>query len=120
MDPKSILFRLLRPQSALRLATTLHRSFLRRKTMQLKKLRSTTRWIFVWLLLVASSLSPAQGGINTWTTNGPEGGLVKTLAIDPTTPSTLYAATYAGGVFKSTNSGGSWSAVNTGLVFPYF
>jgi photosystem II stability/assembly factor-like uncharacterized protein len=46
---------------------------------------------------------------------------VHALAIDPTTPSTLYAGTgtgYAGtgiGVFRSTNSGGSWSAVNTGL-----
>ena len=40
---------------------------------------------------------------------------VSALAIDPTTPSTLYAGTGGGGVFQSTNSGGSWSAVNTGL-----
>ena len=39
---------------------------------------------------------------------------VKALAIDPHDPSTLYAGTYGGGVFKSTNGGGSWSAVNTG------
>jgi len=36
------------------------------------------------------------------------------LAIDPGTPSTLYAGTDSG-VFKSTDSGGSWEAVNTGL-----
>jgi len=38
------------------------------------------------------------------------------LAIDPTTPSTLYAGTNGGGVFKSTNGGGNWSALNTGLT----
>jgi hypothetical protein len=36
--------------------------------------------------------------------------------IDPATPSTLHTATWGGGVFKSTDSGGSWSAVNTGLT----
>ena len=50
-----------------------------------------------------------------WTSNGPYGGHVATLAIDPITPSTLYAGTDEGGVFKSTNSRGSWTAVNTGL-----
>ena len=38
------------------------------------------------------------------------------LAIDPATPTTLYAGTWDGGVFKSTNGGGNWSAVNTGLT----
>jgi len=37
------------------------------------------------------------------------------LAINPATPSTLYAGTWGGGVFQSTNSGGSWNAVNMGL-----
>ena len=32
------------------------------------------------------------------------------------TPTTLYAGTAGGGVFKSTNGGGNWSAVNTGLT----
>ena len=40
---------------------------------------------------------------------------VAALAIDPVTPSTLYAGTDGGGVFKSTDGGGTWSAVNTGL-----
>ena len=42
---------------------------------------------------------------------------VYNLAIDPSTPSTLYAGT-GGGVFRSTNSGGSWSAVSSGLADP--
>ena len=40
---------------------------------------------------------------------------VLALAIDRTKPSTLYAGTVVLGVFKSTNSGGRWSAVNAGL-----
>ena len=41
---------------------------------------------------------------------------VSALAIDPTTPTTLYAGTDGGGVFKSTDGGASWSAANTGLT----
>ena len=37
------------------------------------------------------------------------------LAIDPSAPATLYAGT-GGGVFKSTNGGGSWTAINAGLI----
>ena len=50
--------------------------------------------------------------VNTGLTNT----YVHALAIDPATPSHLYAGTYGGGVFKSTNGGGNWSAVNTGLT----
>jgi hypothetical protein len=32
------------------------------------------------------------------------------------TPSTLYAGTYQSGIFKSMDSGGKWSAMNTGLT----
>lgn len=41
---------------------------------------------------------------------------VYSLAIDPTSPSTLYAATHSVGVYKSVNSGSSWSAVNNGIT----
>ena len=37
------------------------------------------------------------------------------LAIDPSAPATLYAGTDSG-VFKSTNAGGNWTAINTGLT----
>jgi len=41
---------------------------------------------------------------------------VFSLAIDPLTPTTIYAGTQYGGVFKSTNGGDSWTAVSTGLT----
>ena len=40
---------------------------------------------------------------------------VRALAIDPQTPSTLYAGT-GNGVFRSTDGGASWTAVNSGLT----
>ena len=46
---------------------------------------------------------------NVWTSLGPEGGNIIALAIDPATPTTLYAGTGAGGVFKSTTGGSSWT-----------
>ena len=45
---------------------------------------------------------------------------VYALAIDPSAPATLYAGTYGGGVFKSSDGGGSWTAINTGLTDPLF
>ena len=37
------------------------------------------------------------------------------MAIDPSTPDSLYAGT-GGGVFKSIDSGGTWTAANAGLT----
>ena len=54
-------------------------------------------------------------GASTWNavnTGLPGNTSVTALAIDPTTPSTLYAATYGGGVYKSTDGAGS--SVNAG------
>ena len=68
------------------------------------------------VLFTASQAGIVSAGTNVWTSNGPEGGTIFALAIDPATPATLYAGTYGGGVFKSTNGGGNWSAVNTGLT----
>ena len=57
-----------------------------------------------------------------WVSHGPEGGNIRALQIDPTRPGTLYVGTvaddFSGGVFKSTNGGGSWTAMNAGLTNP--
>jgi len=81
-----------------------------------KQWRFVSLGVLLGALLVTSSRA-AEGGINSWTsTNGPNGGPIGALAIDPVTPATLYAGTDSNGVFKSTNGGASWSAVNTGLT----
>ena len=84
--------------------TMLHKATLRKSFL-----------VVLLILLIVSQVSSVSAGTNVWTNLGPEGGIIYALAIDPTTPSTLYAGT-DGGVFKSTNSGGNWSAVNTGLT----
>jgi hypothetical protein len=62
----------------------------------------------------------SNAGINEWTSIGLSDTYVKALAFDPITPSTIYAGTYIYGIFKSTNSGGDWTAINTGLTDDYF
>src|SRR2546428_2338945 len=66
----------------------------------------------VWL----AGLHGAEAGVNVWTTNGPEGGTISALAIDPQSPGTVYAGTLFDGVFKSTDGGGHWSGINAGLT----
>ncbi len=79
------------------------------------------RFTGVWLLLAIGALfsTVAYAGSGVWTSGGPYGGEVYALAINPTTPSTLYAGTYGAGVFKSIDSGGTWAATNTGLTTSY-
>jgi photosystem II stability/assembly factor-like uncharacterized protein len=82
------------------------------------------------LYAAISTLAPATlyaGGIGvfrstdsgaTWTaanTGFPTYAYAQCLAIDPLTPTTLYAGT-DGGVFRSMDSGAHWTAVNTGLT----
>ncbi len=54
-----------------------------------------------------AAVEPALSG---WTALGPGniGGRVRSLVIDPITPSTMYAGGVDGGVWKTTDSGGSW------------
>src|SRR5439155_11748811 len=59
----------------------------------------------VWL----GSPQGAQAGINEWTSNGPYGGSVSVLVVDPQTPSTLYAGANGNGIYKSTDAGASWT-----------
>jgi photosystem II stability/assembly factor-like uncharacterized protein len=59
--------------------------------------------------ILVCSLFPdeALAGLNRWTTQGPTGGGVGRLVIDPRNPRTLYA-TGAGGIFKTTDGGVRW------------
>lgn len=54
--------------------------------------------------------------VNVWTSNGPEGAGVYSLAIDPVNPSIIYAGN-SQGVFKSTDGGGSWGSSNTAPIY---
>ena len=61
---------------------------------------------------------PDNTAVSSWTYLGPGniGGRVRGLVIDPTTPTTMYAAGVAGGVWKTTDGGGSWTSVGGSLA----
>ncbi|MFC1475458.1 WD40/YVTN/BNR-like repeat-containing protein [Candidatus Zixiibacteriota bacterium] len=56
-----------------------------------------------------SALTPAS---YSWSTNGPAGISVISLAIHPTDPDTVYAGTAGSGIYISANGGGSWASVS--------
>jgi photosystem II stability/assembly factor-like uncharacterized protein len=58
----------------------------------------------------AASPSPLHATSLPWTALGPFGGLVYSVTADPVQPGILYALT-SSGVFKSVDSGGSWSTI---------
>jgi photosystem II stability/assembly factor-like uncharacterized protein len=60
--------------------------------------------------------STNSGGTWTGDAGGTAFGFVPALAIDPKTPTTLYAANFGVGIYKTTNSGTSWSLKNSGLM----
>ena len=73
-----------------------------------------------------ASAHPARAGINVWTSHGPGTASISSLAVDPTTPGTLYVSTgglykaqhVSDSVFKSTDDGRTWSAASAGLPDP--
>ena len=64
---------------------------------------------------VALTSTPADVQTPTPMPATPAGGQVLALAIDPVTPTTIYAGG-SGGVSKSTDAGANWTASNTGLT----
>ena len=65
------------------------------------------------LALDRPGAAPAQAenalNFNRWSSNGPEGGFVRSLAIARNNPALIYAGIDGSGVFKSTNGGETWS-----------
>src|SRR5262249_33978178 len=86
---------------------------------RLRRWPSATLVIAVVALLSALRPASAFAGYQRWTAQGPGGCIVLSLAIGPSVPSTLYAGTSGGGVFKSLNGGQSWTAINNGIYSAY-
>jgi len=62
----------------------------------------------------ARTLPPRADRQNHWSSNGPIGGEVRVLAVDPSNSLNVYAGT-AQGVMKSTDAGVTWRAANIGM-----
>jgi len=86
--------------------------------------RTRRQFITAALILLASvgwaqqvsAADPHSGG--SAATRPVGAGPVYVLAIDPDTPTILYAGTQCSGVLKSLDGAESWSAVNNGLTIP--
>jgi len=83
--------------------------------MNYYRIFSSYRWAIVVLLIGFLGLfltRIANADINEGTGDIPWGGSVTALSIDPYEPSTIYAGTEGGGVFKSTDGGNSWASTD--------
>jgi hypothetical protein len=86
------------------------------------------RFAFAFCLILFVTIPFANGSGKVWVSRGPEGGDIRSLAINPQNPSNLYAGTGTNGVFKSTDGGDSWHptgvtairAVNTLAIDPVY
>ena len=69
-----------------------------------------------WLTAVAAMLvaAPVMAGVGVWTSAGPDGGSNYTLNVYEAAPSTLFAGG-RGGLFRSPNSGTTWTRIEIGL-----
>src|SRR5690349_7900606 len=61
-------------------------------------------------------ISVAKPGDISWVGGLPQSNAVSSLAVNG---SNLFAGTYYGGVYLSTNAGNSWTAVNSGIAATY-
>ncbi len=72
-----------------------------------------------FVLLGGFCINRSHAAINEWTQIDPPSDFqVGCIATDPANPNTLYMGGACHGVYKSTNDGESWSAINQGLPFP--
>jgi photosystem II stability/assembly factor-like uncharacterized protein len=53
--------------------------------------------------------------VPTWHSAGLQANSINVIAVDPISPSVLYAGVFGAGVYKSSDSGTSWHLVNDGL-----
>jgi hypothetical protein len=78
--------------------------------------------LLICLAILALSTSTSTGNsadkINQWSACGPWSDHISALAIDPITPSTLYAGTHRSGVYKSTDAGSNWTRTGFIVVEP--
>ena len=85
------------------------------------KARSSTILPAAVALLAVLSPLRLHAGVGEWTSKGPDGGIVDTLAVHPNNPSTVYASS-AGVLYKSVDAGATWAATGlrqfTNLVVP--
>ncbi|MGB5050118.1 MAG: Ig-like domain-containing protein, partial [Caldilineaceae bacterium] len=72
---------------------------------------ATALLLGMFAMALDAGRSHANTAASNWSTNGPPGTTVWSLAIDPTNTNNVYAAT-SDGIYKSTDGGSSWIATS--------
>ena len=82
--------------------------------------RSRQRTSLVGAGRAAASASTSLSRRRAWipANSGFANTLVRTVALDPDTPQTIYAGTFANGAAKSADGAMTWNAANNGLTEP--
>src|SRR5215471_9484974 len=83
-------------------------------------MRNVSRIVSIWAGTLFGLAGEGEAGFNVWTSGGPPGvSNIAEVAVDPRVPTTVYAgvngSTNSRGMFKSTNGGSTWTAINNGL-----
>lgn len=68
--------------------------------------------LFLTLLVCVHAVADT----GTWTTDGPDGGHVTTLVLDPQNENTVWIGTSDNGIWRSQDSGATWQSRNQGLL----
>jgi len=74
--------------------------------------------LFMLFHLLAPHSYAFQPTVGAWTQVGLNNEYITTIAVDPNNPSILYAGLGAKGIYKSTDGGDNWTAINNGLPDP--
>ena len=74
--------------------------------------------MFLAILLIGILSISAFSDENSWSTNGPYGGSVKTIAIHPFNRQIIYLGTIQNGMYKTTDSGETWTHLEAEDVHP--
>jgi photosystem II stability/assembly factor-like uncharacterized protein len=79
------------------------------------KINSPFRFTIVFFIVILF-YQILIAGENTWTTNGPAGGNIKTVAFHPFDHNIIYLGTIGNGIYKSIDGGNSWAHLTIGLL----
>ena len=71
------------------------------------------------LLLSLAGTTAATAGPRVWTGTGPRARSIEDIARDPLNPARLWAASFGAGVYRSLDSGATWTAYRNGLGNTY-
>jgi photosystem II stability/assembly factor-like uncharacterized protein len=79
-------------------------------------MKTIKRNIVLTIVMLTFLTSPLMLQAEKWTSIGPDGARITSLAIDPKVPSILYLGTEWSGLFKSVDGGAQWIKADNGLT----